>query len=204
MLTFLFTDIEGSTSHWESETAAMREALALHDELLHEAIGAQGGEVFKHTGDGVCAVFSSAVRAVDAQQLLSRAAWPTSSPIRARMGVHTGEAIRNGSDYFGPALNRIGRLHAIAHGGQVVISAATEVLVRQRIPDTLSVRSLGRHKLRDLPDPQKVFQVGLTDEHEDFAELRTGSTVESRLPTELTSFVGRHDEIDAVSDALAR
>src|SRR5436305_9926381 len=119
-VTFLFTDIEGSTRRWETDPEAMRAALVLHDEVLRSAIEAQAGWLFKHTGDGVCAAFGSARAAIDAavegQRLLG---------LPVRMGIATGEAERRGEDYFGPVLNRTARVMAAGHGGQILVAAST-------------------------------------------------------------------------------
>jgi class 3 adenylate cyclase len=127
-VTFLFTDIEGSTRLWQADEAAMRAALSRHDELLREAVAGHDGVVFSSMGDGVAAVFSSASAAVaaalDAQRLLEGEVWPTATPVRVRMGLHTGEAELRDGDYFGTAVNRAARLMAIGHGGQVLVSSA--------------------------------------------------------------------------------
>ena len=129
IVTFLFTDIEGSTRLWQVDEAAMRVALSHHDELLRKTVADQDGVVFSSMGDGIAAAFSSASAAVAAaliaQQLLAAETWPTATPIRVRMGIHTGEADARDGDYFGTAVNRTSRLMAIGHGGQVLVSSAT-------------------------------------------------------------------------------
>src|SRR2546427_10632855 len=139
-VTFLFTDIEGSTRRWEADPDAMRFALAAHDDVLRSAIEARGGWQFKHTGDGVCAAFASARAAVDAaidaQQALE---------LPVRMGIATGEAERRGDDYFGPALNRAARVRGAGHGGQILAGSSTIALV-----DGFDLIDLGPHQLRDL------------------------------------------------------
>ena len=206
--TFVFTDIEGSTRHWDRSAEKMRAALALHDELLHEAVGGNGGRVFKHTGDGVCAVFASpaaaVAAAVEAQISFRHAPWSIEGGLRIRIGIHSGEATTRGDDYLGPALNRVGRLHAVAHGGQVIVSAATELLVRNALSPPFELRYLGEHRLRDLPDPQPIFQATHPELQLDFDDLRTESSSVSNLPLELTSFLGRDDDIANIEDRLAR
>ena len=149
VITFLFTDIEGSTRRWESDPDAMRGALAAHDDVLRRAIEAQGGWLFKHTGDGVCAAFASPRAAVDAatdaQRLLA---------LPVRMGIATGEAEQRGDDYFGPALNRAARVMAAGHGGQILVASSTVALV-----DGLEFVDLGARRLRDLSEPISIFQV---------------------------------------------
>ena len=206
--TFLFTDIEGSTQHWDRSGDKMRDALSLHDELLHEAVVGNGGRVFKHTGDGMCAVFASpgaAVEAaVEAQLSLKNAPWTVEGGIRVRMGIHSGEATTRGEDFLGPALNRVGRLHAVAHGGQIVISAATELLVRHRVSPPIALRYLGEHRLRDIPDPEPIFQATHPELPTEFENLHAESSTATSLPLELSSFLGRDDDISNIQDRLAR
>src|SRR5580658_3119563 len=132
-VTFLFTDIEGSTGLWESAPEAMQVALKRHDELLRSTIESAGGYVFKTVGDAFCAAFTSARDAVEAaaaaQQVLQTESWPEQARLRVRMALHTGESEERDGDYFGPAVNRTARLVAIAHGGQVVLSRATADIV---------------------------------------------------------------------------
>jgi class 3 adenylate cyclase len=116
-VTFLFTDIEGSTRRWEADPDGMKVALAAHDDALRAAIEAHGGWMFKHTGDGVCAAFTSARAAADAAISAQRALG-----LPVRMGIATGEAEQRGDDYFGPALNRAARVMAVGHGGQILVS----------------------------------------------------------------------------------
>jgi class 3 adenylate cyclase len=162
-VTFLFTDLEGSTRLWEREPDAMRRALVRHDVMLREAVAKQHGHVVKGTGDGIHAVFAtadSAVQAaVDAQLALVGEAWELREPLRVRMGVHTGVAELRDGDYFGPAVNRAARLMSVAHGGQVVVSLATEELARDRLPDGVALEALGEHHVRDVGRPEVVFQV---------------------------------------------
>jgi len=133
-VTLLFTDIEGSTRLWEQHPGAMAVALERHDSLMRSAIEGAGGYVFKTVGDAFCAAFASAKEAVDAagaaQRALHAEAWPVEATLRVRMALHTGECEERDADYFGPAVNRVARLEATAHGGQVVVSQATAVLVR--------------------------------------------------------------------------
>ena len=123
-VTFLFTDVEGSTRRWESDPEAMRAALAVHDGVLRTAVEAHDGWLFKHTGDGVCAAFSSARAAVDAA-----VGAPYGLGLPVRMGVATGEAQQRDGDYFGPTLNRAARVMGAGHGGQILVAASTAALV---------------------------------------------------------------------------
>src|SRR6516165_9292447 len=133
-VTFLFTDLEISTRRWELEPDAMRGALARHDEILREAVARHGGQIVKGTGDGIHAVFALAdaavSAAVDAQLEISSEQWAVSEPLRVRMGVHTGVAELREGDYYGSSVNRAARLMSVAHGGQTVMSLATQQLVR--------------------------------------------------------------------------
>ena len=150
-LTFLFTDIEGSTRLWEYFPQAMRAALARHDALIRAAIEAHGGGVFKTVGDAFYAVFAAAADAVAAaltiQRALQREPWGETGPLRVRVALHTGAAEPRNGDYFGPALNRVARMLAASHGGQIVLSHATQQLVRHALPPDALLRSLGAHRL---------------------------------------------------------
>jgi predicted ATPase len=197
-LTFLFTDIEGSTRLWQLDEAAMRSAVACHDALLRAVIADHEGTIFATTGDGVAAVFGSASSALKAalaaQARLAEQAWPTAEPVRVRMGLHTGEAESRDGDYFGTTVNRAARVMAVGHGGQVLCSAATASLVES----DASLVDLGEHRLRDLDRPMHLFQVGAGT----FAPLRSLDTLPGNLPVQLTSFVGREHEMLAVSKAM--
>ena len=191
-VTFLFTDIEGSTRRWEEEPDAMQVALAAHDEVLRAAIEARGGWLFKNTGDGVCAAFASARAAVDAAIDAQRAL-----ELPVRMGIATGEAERRGDDYFGPPLNRAARVRGAGHGGQILAASSTIALV-----DGFELIDLGPHQLRDLSEPLQLFQVCADGLRRDFPPLKTLDRVPGNLPTQATSFVGRDTEVTAVHEAL--
>lgn len=205
-VTFMFTDIEASTRTWEDRPTAMPLALARHDELLHTAVKEAGGTVFKHTGDGVCAVFAdpaAAVGAATAAQVALRAeAWPDAMRLRVRMAVHAGNAQHRDGDYFGPALNRVARLLATAHGGQVVLSLVTAELVRGDLHAGSNLLDLGEHRLADLSRPERVFQLVHPDLDAAFPPLRSLATRRHNLPVASSSFVGREHELAAVADLL--
>jgi predicted ATPase len=188
----MFTDIEGSTRLWQADEAAMRSALSRHDQLLRKVIAEHEGTVFSAMGDGMAAAFgsaSAAVRAaIAAQRSLAAEPWPTVTPLRVRMGVHTGEAEWRDGDYFGTVVNRAARLMAIGHGGQVLCSAATAELVGDA---QLSLTDLGEHRLRDLDRPMHVFQLGGGS----FPALRSLDRLPGNLPEQVTSFVGRQHEM---------
>jgi predicted ATPase len=197
-VTFLFTDIEGSTRLWQADEMAMRAALLRHDELVRMAVAESDGVVFSSMGDGIAAAFSSASSAVLAalscQRVLEEESWPTAWPIRVRMGIHTGEVEARDGDYFGTAVNRAARLMNIAHGGQVLCSSATaEVL-----GGTTLLVDLGEHRLRDLDRPMRVFQVG----EGVFPALRSLDSFRGNLPLQVSSFVGRERELVLGEEAL--
>ena len=202
-LTFLFTDIEGSTRLWEQHADAMRGALAQHDALLRESVEQQGGTVVKTTGDGMLAVFDepavAIAAAIGAQQALDAAAWADTGVLRVRMAVHCGPATERDGDYYGTTLNRAARLMALAHGGQIVASEAVALMVRETIlADDAKLQDLGEHRLRDLSHVERVFQVDAVGLAGGFAPLRSLDSYSTNLPSRLTSFVGRDDEIKAL------
>ena len=185
VVTFLFTDIEGSTLRWESDPGAMRVALADHDAVLQSVIEAHEGRLFKHTGDGVCAAFSSAGHAVDAA---IEAQLRLTLPVR--MGLATGEVEAQGSDYFDVTLNRTARVMSAGHGGQILVAASTAELL-----DDVELLDLGWRRLRDLSEALQVFQVRSEGLRTEFPALRTVDTVPGNLPVQTTSFIGRHAEV---------
>jgi class 3 adenylate cyclase len=177
-VTFLFTDIEGSTRMWEDDAPAMRAALARHDEILQSTIEDHGGYVFKTVGDAFCAAFSTAPDAleasVEAQRQLLEEQWPETARLRARMALHTGATEERYGDYFGPPVNRVARLLSAAHGGQVLLSAATHEMVRDQLPAGMSLAELGEHRLKDLFRPERVFQLSAPGEYFYSSSVRTG------------------------------
>jgi predicted ATPase/class 3 adenylate cyclase len=201
-LTFLFTDIEASTRRWEADRAGMSAALARHDEALRAAVTEAGGTVFKHTGDGICAVFGSAAAglaaAISGQQRL------VSGPLRVRMGIHSGDVEQRGGDYFGPTLNRVARLTAAAWGGQTLVSAAAAELAGDDIPPGTALVDLGVHRLADLSRPDRIFQLSSEGLEETFPPLRTFSARRDNLPATLTRFVGREVELGELADLLEK
>lgn len=189
--TFLFTDIEGSTRRWQDEPESMRALLVEHDAILREVIDKRHGHLFKHTGDGVAAVFGSATDAVDAA-VDAQARLAEVLPVR--MGLHTGEAELRDGDYFGSTLNRCARVMSVAHGGQIVCGETTASLVRGR--DDL--RDLGEHRLRDLAHPEHIWQVGGGE----FAALRSLENYATNLPLQASSFIGRASDIGDIGTLL--
>jgi predicted ATPase/class 3 adenylate cyclase len=205
-VTFLFSDIEGSTRLWEEHPDAMRDCLARHDEMMRAAVAEHDGVIVKTTGDGVHAAFPTAAggvaAAIDAQRAITMSTWDAIGGLKIRIGVHTGEAEIRDGDYYGSALNRAARLMSVAYGDQIVVSALTEGLVRDALADGVELVDLGEHRLRDLPAPIHVFQVAHHELPREFPRLRSLSTVAGNLPSQLTSFVGRDDEVATLVDAL--
>jgi predicted ATPase/class 3 adenylate cyclase len=205
-VTFLFTDLEGSTRLWEEYPDAMRGGLARHDEVVRHAIESHSGRVVKTTGDGFHAAFATAHEAIEAgvavQVALAAEAWSGLRPLRVRIGVHTGYAELRGGDYFGPALNRAARLMGVAHGGQVVVSGAAEELSRDALPAGVSLVDLGEHRLRDLSRAERVFQVCAPALQSEFPPLASLDAFPGNLPLQVTSFIGRERELARVAAAL--
>ena len=176
-VTFLFTEIEGSTRLWETQREAMSEALPRHDALLRQCIESRGGHIFKTGGDAFCAAFTTAASAVEsalaAQRSLRAERWPEQAPIRVRMALHTGAAEIRDGDYFGAPLNHVARLLAIGHGGQTLVSEITRDLCRDRLPAETTLKSLGEHSLKDLARRETVFQLGHPDLPQAFPPLKT-------------------------------
>ena len=205
-VTFLFTDIEGSTKLWEVQPEAMQIALARHDALLRDAIETHNGYVFKTVGDAFCAAFTTApdaLRAALAAQLaLTGEPWPEQTPIKVRMALHTGAVESRDKDYFGQPLNRVARLLATGYGGQTLLSAAAQELVRDSLPAEASLLELGRHRLRDLGRPEAIFQLLHPKLAAPFPTLRSLASLPNNLPLQPTSFVGRESELTQICTLL--
>lgn len=209
-VTLLFTDIEGSTRAWDAHPAEMAVALGRHDRLLRAVIESWDGFVFKTVGDAFCVAFTDAAQAVAAAVEVQRAArterWPEVTPIRVRMAVHSGACEERDGDYFGPPVNRVARLEATAHGGQIVVSGTTAGLVADRLTEGVALRDLGEHRLKDLGRPERVFQVcgsGLEDEFPPLRSLDNPQLLHN-LPLQVSSFVGRHAELTEIRKLLTR
>src|SRR6202521_4474041 len=205
-ITFLFTDIEGSTRLWERHHAAMQQALAHHDAILRDAIESNDGYLVKTTGDGAHAAFAIAADAIAAslaaQRALTAHAWGELS-ITSRMAMHSGAAEQRGGDYYGPALNRAARLMEAGHGGQILLSLATEELVRDHLPAGIALRDMGERRLKDLIRPERVFQVVAPDLPADFPPLKTLDARPNNLPAQRTPFIGRAHAIHAIKKQLS-
>jgi predicted ATPase/class 3 adenylate cyclase len=204
-LTFLFTDIEGSTRLWEQHQQSMRNALERHDAILRGAVENSNGQVVKNIGDGFMAVFGSAVDGVSAclkaQHGLAHEPWRQTGPLRVRMGLHAGEAATRGGDYYGPTLNRAARIMSAGHGGQVLLSAAAAALVMDQLPEGCSLRDLGEHPLKGLGRAERVYQLAHEDLPANFPPLVTPSRP-SDLPEPPSAFVGREAELKEIDKRL--
>src|SRR5262244_3287940 len=202
-VTFLLTDIEGSTGLWETAPEAMEVALERHNRLLAEVIGAHGGVVVSSRGEGdsFFAVFASAVSAVEAaggcQLGLKKEAWPAGAALRVRMGLHTGEAHVQGGDYVDHApINRCARVKAAAHGGQVLVTSTTRDLVGGRLGGGFGLKRLGEFRLRDLAEPELIYQLTHADLPASFPPIRTPAERTGNLPVQVSSFIGRGRELE--------
>jgi predicted ATPase/class 3 adenylate cyclase len=193
VVTFLFTDIEGSTRRWEADAPSMRAALLAHDEVLRAAIEAHEGFLFSHTGDGVVAAFTSPKAAVDAAVAAQRAL-----ELPVRMGLATGEAELRGGDYFGTVLNRAARVMAAGHGGQILVADSTASLL-----SGVDLVDLGPRRLRDVPVPVGVFQVRAVELRTEFPPLKALDTPSGNLRPAATSLIGRESEVAEI-EAVVR
>jgi predicted ATPase/class 3 adenylate cyclase len=208
-VTFLFTDLEGSTKLWEQYPGEMKLALTRHDELVRHAIESQAGRIIKNTGDGFHAVFDTGVNGVKAalaaQRALFSTNWDEIKPhsLRVRMGLHTGEAQERSGDFYGPALNRAARLMSVAHGGQTLLSTTTADLVRDQLPESAALKDLGEHRLRDLVRSEHVFQLVDPAIPSEFPPIRSVDAFPNNLPVQLTSFIGREHELEEARQRLA-
>ena len=176
-VTFFFTDIQGSTAMWERDAKRMQAALARHDEILKGVVESHGGFVFKMVGDACCAAVHSAPEALQAalaaQRAILKEPWDDRVRVRVRMALHTGEAEERGGDYFGPLLNRVARLLSAGHGGQTLLSRATRELIGEDLPEGVGLRDMGEHRLRDLKEPERIFQLLAPDLPAEFPLLKT-------------------------------
>jgi len=206
-VTFLFTDIGGSTRLWEQAPEAMRGAVAAHYAILSAAVEEQGGVVFKTVGDAVCAAFGQPAAAVaagvEAQRRLSAHAWPEAiGRIDVRMAIHTGVAAVTDGDYFGPTLNRVARLMSLAFPGQVLVSNASAMLLSGGLPPGVQLRNLGVFRLKDLSEPEPTAQVVAEGLRPEFPPLPSLDARPNNLPFQIASFVGRADELRDIQEQL--
>jgi predicted ATPase/DNA-binding SARP family transcriptional activator len=208
VLTFLLTDIAQSTRLWEADPDAMTTALAGHDQLIARAVTANAGHLLKTRGEGdsTFSVFASvshaAAAVIEIQQTITADTPDEGVALQVRASMHTGEAELRDGDYFGSAVNRAARLRAIAHGGQVLCSQATARVLEDRLPDGASLRGLGSHRLQDLARPEAVYQLCHPALAMNFPPLQSLEALPHNLPVQLTSFVGREQEIAQLTDLL--
>ena len=206
ILTFVFTDLEASTRLWERFPDAMNAATERHDAILSDAVEDAGGRVVKIMGDGLMAVFSSASDGVEAcleaQRALQDEEWGETGSLRVRMGMHAGEAERRAGDFYGPPVNRAARIMAAAHGGQVLLSARTAELAERGLPAEAGLRDLGEHRLKDLFQPEHIFQLVHPELPRDFPPLATLSRRPNNLPTQTSEFLGREAQLAAIRELL--
>jgi predicted ATPase/class 3 adenylate cyclase len=204
----MFTDIEGSTNLWENHPDLMSTSLERHDVLMREAIESSNGYVFKTVGDAFCAAFPTAsdavAAAIAAQQALTAEPWTDPVTIRVRIALHSGVCHERDGDYFGRPVNRTARLEATAHGGQTVLSTDTAELVAESMPAGASLRDMGQHRLKDLSQPERVFQLDIEGLVNDFAPLRSldNPELENNLPTQMSSFIGREKELGEIKELV--
>jgi class 3 adenylate cyclase len=206
-LTFLFTDIEGSSHLWEQDPAQMRVTMARHDALIESAVEQQAGQIVRPRGEGDSrfAVFTRASDALHAavaiQRLFLAESW-TITPPRVRIALHSGEADLRDGDYYGITVNYCAHLRDAAHGGQILLSQTTSYLVRDELPAGLSLRDLGEYNIHDHQRAEHVFQPVVTDLPSDFPPLNTPDLIRNNLPLALTSFIGRQVEIETLEHLL--
>ncbi len=206
-VTFLFSDIEGSTQRWETHREAMKAAVARHEQLMSAAIKQHRGYVFKIIGDAFCAAFPTAPDAVhaalDAQLALAKEDFASVNGLRVRVGLHTGYPEERNADYFGPAVNRVARLMSVGHGGQVLLSASTRELAHSDLPSGATLVDLGSHRLKDLTEPEQVWQLTIEGLPAEFPPLKSLDTLPNNLPMQVTSFRGREHDLEEVKKLLA-
>ena len=208
-VTFLFTDIEGSTDLWERDEQGARQVLVRHDEIIEGLVEQHEGMLVRPRGEGDSrfAVFemapNSVAAAVDIQRAFAEEPWTTEDPLRIRMGLHTGNADLREGDYYGSAVNRCARVRSLGHGGQVLLSLTTEQLAAGYLPDGVEAQDLGLHPLKGLKRPEQVFQLIITDLPSDFPPLKSQAGPKHNLPEQVTPFVGREAEVAAVRNLLS-
>ncbi|HEV2036703.1 MAG TPA: tetratricopeptide repeat protein [Candidatus Dormibacteraeota bacterium] len=202
-VTFLLTDVEGSTKKWERDPDLMARLVERHDRLLEEGVRRHGGTVVKNRGEGdsMFATFERADAAVAAA--LDIQCRITEEPLRVRMAIHSGEVTLREGDYYGIAVNRCARLRSIAHGGQVLLTATVAHQVNLLLPPGASLVDLGEHRLKDLSRAERVFQLSHPDLSSEFPPVGSLASLAHNLPVQVTSFVGREAEMRAVSESLA-
>jgi predicted ATPase/class 3 adenylate cyclase len=205
-VTFVFTDIEGSTRLVLRLGDRHREVLETHAQILRQIVTEEGGIEVGERGDGFFFVFVDPTKAAGAaariQRSLAEHPWPAEGTIRVRIGIHTGEGVLGGDNYMGLEVHRAARIGNAGHGGQVILSEATATLLRENLPVDLDLRGLGCHQLKDLPEGEQLFQLQISGLPSDFPPPRTLGYTNINLPHQLTSFVGRNRELQEVLEGL--
>ena len=207
-VTFVFTDIQGSTRVLQRIGEAYGNLLATHNQLLRQAIAIGGGVEVQTEGDGFFAAFASATgaigAAVHAQRAVSNQRWPEGEVIRVRMGVHTGEGILSDGQYVGIDVHRAARIAAAGHGGQILISDATRALVEHALPSGVALHDLGTHRLKDIEQPERLYQLLIDGLADTFPPIRSLNARLTNLPEERSSFVGREGAVREATALLGR
>jgi len=205
-VTFLFSDIEGSTRLLQAFGDRWPKLLERHHELLGQAFSRNHGEVVGTEGDSFFVVFRNAADAlagaIDAQRALTVEPWPSDGRITVRIGIHTGDAMLANDTYVGLDVHRAARIMATGHGGQILASSATESIVRQSRPEGVELLDLGAHRLKDLAAPEQLFGVRADGLPSEFPPLRGLDAAANNLPTQLTSFLGREQEVSDICELL--
>src|SRR5437588_7357506 len=207
-VTFYFSDIEGSTRLIQQLGDRYPEVLLAHHNIQRESLAANGGHELRTEGDSFFIVFDSAVKAcvgaAAVQKALSEYHWPDGGQVQVRIGLHTGEATLVGNEYLGIDVHRAARVASAAHGGQVILSETTHALVDHALPPAITLKDLGMHRLKDLARPERLFQLMVDGLPAEFPKLRTLETTPNNLPTQLTSFIGRDDQVREAKALLVR
>ena len=207
-VTFLFSDIEGSTQRWDAHAEAMKSAVARHEQLMGGAIARHAGYVFKSMGDSFCVAFHSApdavAAAVDAQLALKQEDFSSVDGLRVRMGLHTGHAEERNADYFGPTVNRVARLMAIGHGGQILVSGAVADALHDARPSVATLIDLGLRRLKDLTQPERVWQLAIAGLATDFPPLNSLDARANNLPVQVSSLLGREQDVEHAKSLMAQ
>lgn len=205
-ITFLFTDIVGSSALWDTFGEEMALALVRHDAILEQAAASHNGYVFKRLGDGFCIAFDAASNALQAaiagQAALLAEPWGATGPLKVRMGLHTGEAETRDGDYFGPAVNRASRIQGLAHGGQILLSQATRRLLAAGQSPDVDWLDLGRHELAGLLQAERIYLVLVPGLPSDFPPIKSAAFCPNNLPLSPSPFVGRAQELAQLEELL--
>jgi class 3 adenylate cyclase len=210
MVTFVMTDVEGSTALWEEAPSTMAPALADHEAMIEEAVSANDGIVLRERGEGdsTFSVFTDATAAIAAavamQRALARKRWPTPRPIRVRAAIHTGEVRARDRDYYGPVPNRCARLRAVAHGGQTVLSRTARDAMQGSLPSGAALLDLGAHRLKDLSSPEHIYQLCHPELPMDFPRLNSLDAIPNNLPAPQGELTDRADELEPIRGLLRR